>query len=496
MSLVAVCWWTLARAVVLCLIAWPICRLIDRSFQGLSSSWRPWLLAGLLAPYCFPELLVGYAFRDLAMARPDWAEALCSLLLLVRLIPVGTIALLATPHSGPDASAIHCRAMLARSTARGHRDWSELARCYWHGRVVRALPALALMGIVAFQEFELAALLQTMSWTDWFVTAQWQGLDRTEMMRLSLWPLLWQAPLLFGLLHWLHRSTDQQPMSADTGETRNDDGQGHSAAGQQVLWGGVVCIGVALMVGCLIPLALMGWRTIDGLALLSRQRLHQFGLASEIATSGAVALCATAIAWTISGRLHGLWTNVLWLGLFGSLLLSLGAVALFQLPGLHWFYDTPVPWVLVLSVWLLPRAAILRVWLKAIRNHEGIHLAEMLDSGTDGGHASSMTDIGSSSGADNSQRGPVRHRARRSSLLWHLRDQPHFLAGCLLWYWAYCDLPSAYMLAPTGMASGLVRLYNFMHFGRSAALSAQAFVFFGVPVVCLFLVLMVNRKFR
>ena len=87
-------------------------------------------------------------------------------------------------------------------------------------------------------------------------------------------------------------------------------------------------------------------------------------------------------------------------------------------------------------------------------------------------------------------------KSRRSSLLWHLRDQPQFLAMSLLWYWAYCDLPSAYMLAPSGMASGLVRLYNFMHFGRSAALSAEALVFFGIPVVVWFLLLIANRKFR
>ena len=163
MSLAATCWWTLVRTVLLCLLAWPCCRLIERSLHSLSQVWRPWLLTGLLVPCCFPELLIGYAFRDLAMAEPRWAEALCSGMLLVRMIPIGTIAMLAAPRSGLDASAMYCRRMLIRSRAEWRQHWVELARCYWHGPILRTLPALALMAIVAFQEFELAALLQTMS---------------------------------------------------------------------------------------------------------------------------------------------------------------------------------------------------------------------------------------------------------------------------------------------------------------------------------------------
>ena len=103
MSLLATCGWTLVRTVVLCLIAWPICQLIERTIQSLSSARRAWLLAGLLAPFCFPELVVGYVFRDLALIHPRWAEALCAGLLLIRLIPVGTIALLIAPPAELDA---------------------------------------------------------------------------------------------------------------------------------------------------------------------------------------------------------------------------------------------------------------------------------------------------------------------------------------------------------------------------------------------------------
>jgi len=471
MSLFAICWWTLVRTVVLCLIAWPICRRIERSLHAAPHRVRPWLVVGLIAPGCFPELLVGYAFRDLALASPRWAEVLCGGLLLVRMIPVGTVALLIAPPPDPDSAALFCRRLLVRSPTGTWRQCVEFVRCLWQGPVVRALPALALMSIVAFQEFELAALLQTMSWTDWFVTAERLGTERGEMLWQSLWPLLWQTPVLLGVARWLSLNSqgrlNVRPMQSTELPT-----------GRVVVWTGGICIVVLLVAGCLVPLGMMGSRIVDGLALLARQRSQQLGLGREIAISLAVSICAGLTAWNLSARFPRLATGLLPLGLFGSLLLSLGCVGLFQTSWLRPIYDTPLPWTLVLVLWLLPRAALLRLWLQSVRPDEAIHLAELL--------------------GDASHPGPdSRPRRRRSSgLLWRLRDQPQFLAMSLLCFWAYCDLPTAYLLAPTGMASGLVRLYNFMHFGRSAALSAEAIVFFGIPVIVCFLMLLVTRQLR
>ncbi|MEK6260857.1 MAG: hypothetical protein AABP62_19835, partial [Planctomycetota bacterium] len=178
-------------------------------------------------------------------------------------------------------------------------------------------------------------------------------------------------------------------------------------------------------------------------------------------------------------------------GLLGSLLLSLGAVALFQISWLRPLYDTPLPWVLALTLWLLPRAAVLQLWLDATRPSEAVHLAEMLGGRrAEGGGRKD----GAKQGVIPSCPSPL--GPRPSALLWRLRDQPQFLAISLLCYWAYCDLPTAYLLAPTGMASGLVRLYNFMHFGRSAALSAEACLFFVAPLVSVGIVLLVVRWWR
>ncbi len=211
------------------------------------------------------------------------------------------------------------------------------------------------------------------------------------------------------------------------------------------------------------------------------------------------------------------WSLLLLPGLLGSLLLSLSMVALFQVSGLRPLYDTPLPWVLALTVWLLPRAAVLQLWLDARRPSEAVHLAEMLrgreinrgerqktphhsplpakpgrgDSAEDRTKEEAHVTTPSTSALC-----PSTFNLQPSTLLWRLRDQPQFLAMSLLCYWAYCDLPSAYLLAPTGMASGLVRLYNFMHFGRSAALSAEACLFFSAPLVGVGLVLFAVRWWR
>lgn len=468
MSLIETCWWTLLRAVVLCLAAWPLSQLLEKLCQTLRFQQRAWFLLILLGPSCFPELLVGYAYRDWAMAHPRWAESLCSVLLLVRMVPIGTIALLAAPRSALDNSAIYCRRLMLDCRRTSIRNVLELARCYWQGPVSRAIPALTLMGLVAFQEFELAALLQTMSWTDWFVTAQRFGLDRVEMFRQATWPLLWQFPVLLAVFVWL---TSNQRQERDIlAETDVPTFLNRRAWPWGAGW-----IACGCMAGCLIPAWLIGWRTLEGFESLLRQGPKQSGLFREIASSIAVASCSGLTAWTISGRIKGLTVALVLPGLFGSLLLSLGCVGLFQTNWLHPLYDTPVPWVCCLTLWLLPRALILRLWLHLLRDDEAIYTAELLNQSRLNGNPT---------------------KSNGSPILWSIRDQPQFLAASLLCYWAYCDLPTAYLLAPTGMASGLVRLYNFMHFGRSAALSAESVVFFGLPVAGVALVLLGIRQFR
>ena len=493
MSLASACLWTLTRTVFLCLLAWPICVGIERWIRGVSDARRPLAFALLLAPFLFPELLVGYTYRDAALHSPRLAEWLCVGLLLIRIVPVGVVTLLASPSSLASAAAIYCRWMLLRVNPGSVREWQQFASCYWHGPVRRALPALGLMSLVAFQEFELAALLQAASWTDWFIAAQRVGLDRNEMLIKSFWPVLMQLPLLVGVVCWSVRG--QELFS----ELNDEPSVALPATADR---GMKVYLGLAFIAGCLIPLGFMVSNLPSGLKLIVRQPTQLTGLVREILIAATVSLCASLTAWSVShivlnpkrGRPLSSFVRrgLLFPGLAGSLLLSLATVALFQQPWLRPMYDTPIPWVFALIIWLLPRAVLVRLWLDSIARTEGVRLAEMLESRrlatdreptTDGDRPSSINRFST-------------RASRRSVLLFRLRDQPRLLAIGLLCYWAYLDLSTAYLLAPSGMASGLVRLYNFMHFGRSSALSAEAFLFFGIPMVVTYLALLVGRVAR
>jgi ABC-type Fe3+ transport system permease subunit len=72
-------------------------------------------------------------------------------------------------------------------------------------------------------------------------------------------------------------------------------------------------------------------------------------------------------------------------------------------------------------------------------------------------------------------------------LIWQLSTSGKFWALALIFVWAYWDLTASAILAPIGMTPVTVRLYNLMHYGRIAALSAMTCAAFLAPVIILFL---------
>ena len=66
-----------------------------------------------------------------------------------------------------------------------------------------------------------------------------------------------------------------------------------------------------------------------------------------------------------------------------------------------------------------------------------------------------------------------------------MRWRGEFWSVALLSYWVYFDLTLAYLLAPVTIVSAPVMLYNQMHFGKNAVLSALVFLTVLVPVLIL-----------
>jgi hypothetical protein len=136
-------------------------------------------------------------------------------------------------------------------------------------------------------------------------------------------------------------------------------------------------------------------------------------------------------------------------GLLGALVLALLVVGLFQLPGLRWLYDTPVPLVAGLVLLLAPLALLLRWLVRATEHGSALHLARM---------------------------------AKDRELIWELSTKRKFWVVVLLFCWGYFDLTASAILAPVGMTPVFVRLHNLMHYGQSAVLSAMVLAAFAVPV--------------
>ena len=444
MTLAASLAWTLARSVVLLIVFGPVCPVLASWVRG--SAWRWCLLA---APFVFPELLVGYAYAPWIAGDPWATEIACSILLGLRTLPVAVVAWELAPPDPVTRSAIHCRRLALRTWA----DRWDLMRLWIGGPLQRAIPAAGLFLLIAFQEFELAALLRAVSWTDWLFVSQVAGTTLTESLQAAAVPAACELVGL-GLALWLAGI-------GTSGGLTVDEGQRPAEAGTPALaW---LYIALAWVLVIAIPLMSLAHGLPSGMEQLAAQRLRWSGLLKEISVGLSVSLTAAAMAWTLAGTAYRVARPALLVaaclpGLTGSLVLGLVILALFQRAVLSILYDTPLPWLIGLTLFLALRAMLLQIWSHAVPR-SAIHLSELLRQSP---HASQ-------------QRAGVR-------LLWELRDQPRFLAVAMLTYWGYLELTLAYLLAPTGMTSGVVRLYNFMHFGRTSALSAEAVVLLFTPL--------------
>jgi len=460
--------WSLLRAFVVTLLAWPCCRWIAAWIDQDDGPRRPWRLAALLAPFVFPELLVGYAYGWMVAGLPMRAEVLCAVLLGLRVIPVGVVAQWLTPASPVTSSALHCRALSLRSWS-DRREWLRL---WFTGPILRALLAGILMLLVTFQQFELAALLKAASWTDWLFVQQVGGLTLSESLRVTLLPVAGQLALVLAALLAVRQcGTDPANPAFDR----------VSPPRRGVAIGLLLISGLVLVI---IPTAGLVVGLPAGLVQLLTQPLRLTGLARELIGGLSMATLAAIVAYTAGGfairansnretasviMLTGL---ALVPGLLGSLILSLALVALFQLPGLSWAYGTPLPWGLGLTLSLVPRALLLQLWLSRAQTSAEFVAAQL---------AASID--------------PAQRSAGRA-LRWRMVEQPRFFAVAALVYWGYLDLTMAYLLAPPGMPSGVVRLYNFMHFGRTAALSAEAAVLLVGPLLIAAAVWILWRRIR
>jgi hypothetical protein len=199
----------------------------------------------------------------------------------------------------------------------------------------------------------------------------------------------------------------------------------------------------------LVPAGIVLRGTLRGAALLA----ENFAIGREIAASAAVAAVAAATAmFAARTRLAVLAV----LGLLGSLVLALLVLALVPWPGVR---ETALPWAAALALVLLPYAVVFR---RLLQNAGGtaLHVARL---------------------------------ARARELIWMLKARREFWMAFLLFGWAYWDLTAGAILAPVRWTPVTARLYNLMHYGQTAALSALVAAAFAAPLLALGAALLTRR---
>ena len=414
-----------------------------------------WIL--LLAPYFTPVLLTGYAYANFSLSlihHPAINTIFYSALLWWKFTPIATVILHFTP-APISAEAIHCR----RLTSAGSRfgDWTFLIRAGCAGGPVAAF---AVVFLFAFAEFEMASLMVVKSWTVALFDAHAGGLALSESLCRTLGPLLCEAIAIATAFVVLGR---RQVIP-----TRRIEG---NCASRWFAWCHLV---IAFVLVLVIPAAMVLWGTIRGFGLL----MENFVLSREILASllfaiGASTLAGLAVFWlgaAARGRSIGsifckvILAAAVFAGLLGSLVLSLTVRAAVQLPGLISLRDTPVPLIFTLGLVLLPMALVLKRVLELTAHQSALHLTTLMQ----------------------------KSRAV-CELTWKLSTSGKFWVMVLLFVWAYWDLMASSILAPIGMTPVTVRLYNLMHYGQIAALSAMTCAAFAAPV-CVFLLALGTRR--
>ncbi len=461
MTLWLVLSWSVARTIVIATLSVWISRGLLRQIEQTASASvrRMWLLS-VMVPLIMPELVIGFTYRLTAQQLTDsvWGtELLYAVLVLVRSCAVCSLVRLLLSRSVVTQESIHSWRLLHRSNSTA--QWNHL-KLLVTGPWRSALVAWCLTALVAFQDFETAALVQVdrhpVVWTVWLFDANAGNQHLNHSLKLILAPVLFELLLLIPGLLLIGRG-DHRAMMAPTlilrpGEVRSRPLKTWIAF-LVTLAGGVLMIGWPVIVS--VPELVSGFTVVSGdVQGILQQESTTFGfsvVAAMLAMSTAVLLRR--------GNNAVLTCACLAPGLAGSLALSLTLLWMFQLPGIRWFWDTWLPLLIGQSLFLLPRAWVLLFVLESVVSEESHKSAHLL------------------------LQGNRQHRLAAVRILWRLSHLKWLAAVTLLCHWCTWDVTTASILRPVTIEPMVTRLYREMHFSRTESLTALALITALVPII-------------
>lgn len=462
--------WTALRAAIIAPCAVVAGTMIVAEMRRRGPFGQRFLWGLLLASILSPDLVAGYGYRNfsLSLARhPAWNEVFLTLLIGLKATAVAAVMLYFTPEPALSPSARH---LLTFGNRVGR--WERLRLTITHGSFARVLPAFAVAFLFAFQQFELPSLTGVTAWTVTLFDRQALLPDLGESADPLVWPLAIELIVLAPVVALILRSIASARRVVAPSRT--------SAAAGAVAW---VVIGLTVVLTAALPFAVLLREALPNIDYVLDNAPSIVAYWREIAIAAGFAAPSALLAFlaavgllrivaTPRTRVFGavLIAVICIPGLCGALVPSLAAVELIQHQPLLGLRDTLVPLIAVLALSLLPRAILLEALARLVRQTAGIELARRL------------------------RTSPNRSQRRSGrTLVWTLDGFGRFCRISLLAYWGYLDLTAATILAPPGFVPVSARLYNLMHYGHNAALSAMTLVAVIAPLFAFLLVLAGRR---
>jgi iron(III) transport system permease protein len=468
--------WSLLRSVVAAALAVPMSVWLSRLVQRSTGRSRFWWTLFVLCPLVAPDLIVGYSYRSFELSllhRPTLNHWFYFTVVVLKFLPAAVVARLCLPPPFVSKSALH----LARLAGATSQAAMSVRKVRLKDELLRSLPVFGIVFLLTMQEFEIASLLQIPAWTVHLFDAQAGGLNSGATLRQLVLPVIVQSAVLLPLIVWGRASLWNT--ASKSGFLEND------ASGN--LRPGIAVAVFAAMLTWAVPLCVVSLSGLAGIAGVFRNEILIRSTLLDLVAAIAIAVPCAGLSLVLSYQLRGIAerreSGQNWLmrklqamlsglmvvpGLFGSLAVSVAVLSVIQFPPLTELRSTVWPMAFALILFLVPRALVLASLLPFFRSSESTHLATLL--------------------SDSSQ---STQTSAAASLKWWYECRPLFLVAALLFYWSLANLTAAALLCPPtipllsfdgNIVPLPVRLYKFIHQGRTATLSVMALLSVFVPL--------------
>ena len=432
---------SLARAAAVSLATLSVLLIAGPGVGFASRRMRAFMLWISLAMLLMPGFAIGFTQFDDAMKHGTFGRNLCHCFLTwLRFSPLALLAVWLMPPAF-SSEAMHCLRIGISPPwwAPQKRELRAWGRGLWLG--------IALVFLLAFQEFEIATTWNLRAWPVALFDAQAGGLALRESLRLAMLPFVIQAALIALLGKSLQPRASELPQSGAATQ--------RSEIPMLIAFLGFLWL-------CLVPAFRIAYGT-SVVIFLNRAKALALAPWREIWNGIGIAAAATMIAWLFAGWIESR-RRTRWLfslpGVLGPMLCGLLLLALLQVPPLHLLRDTIFPVVLGLMLVLLPFALLLRLGIGTTRDDAALHIARAAG-------------------------------ARRAA--WRLDGWPRLCAALMLFCFGCGDFTINSLLAPPQFTNASVRLLNLLHYGRSDMLQVMFTLAFAVPFSVVLLTMFAAR---